>query len=126
MGSTADEQGGEGRDHHTAPPAEGLLVVLRVMAERPDSFRDLRGEKGRSGSIWSRFEPSRKELTMGAVEITSLRWTPSLDPAVRVAVSSALAELREASRTRTGGMMRDDPAGDETAGSPEMINREEG
>jgi len=124
--SPAYEHRRQGGNHHPAPTVVGLLVVLRVMAERPDSFRDLRGEKGRSGSIWSRFEPSRKELTMGAVEITSLRWTPSLDPAVRVAVSSALAELREASRTRTGGMMWDDPAGDETAGSPEMINREEG
>ena len=126
MRSATDQDGRQGRDQNPPPSVIRLLVVLGVVAERPDSFRDLRGEKGRSGSIWSRFEPSRKELTMGAVEITSLRWTPSLDPAVRVAVSSALAELREASRTRTGGMMWDDPAGDETAGSPEMINREEG
>ena len=126
MRGAADEHRGHGGDHDPAPSVVGLLVVLRIVTEGPDPFRYLRGEKGRSGSISSRFEPSRKELSMGAVEITSLRWTTSLAPAVRAAVSSALAELREASRSKTGGMMRDDPAGDETAGSPEMINCEEG
>jgi hypothetical protein len=63
-----------------------------------------------------------EERSMAAVEITSVRWTPSLDPSVRTAVSSALAELRASGRGETGGKIGENLAGSEAAGTSEVTS----
>ena len=63
--------------------------------------------------------------SMGAVEITSVRWTPSIDPSVRTAVSFALAELRASGRDETGGKIGDDPAGHDAGGPSEVTSEDE-